>query len=86
MAVTTAKSQIDAMLDALPAHLVDRLRALTVDWTNVSISATRLRANNANQGVDRDPKKIRNLIRRRVRVIVPVMIESQESGGAITLG
>ena len=86
MAVTTGKTSIDAILDALAADLETRLRALLVEWAAVSTSATRLKANTANQGVDRDPRNIRNLIRRRVRVIVPVMIESQQSSGAIPLG
>jgi hypothetical protein len=86
MAVTTGKTAIDAILDGLSADLETRLRELLVEWAAVSTSATRLKPNNANQGVDRDPRNIRNLIRRRVRVIVPVMIESQESGGAIPLG
>jgi len=86
MAVTSGKASIDAILDALPSDLETRLRALTVEWSAVSTSATRLKANTANQGVDRDPRNIRNLIRARVKVIVPVRIESQESGGAIPLG
>ncbi len=86
-AVTTAKTEIDAILDALGADLEARLRTLLTEWSSVSTSATKLRANNANQGVERDPAKIRRLIRERVTKIVPVRVESLEgSSGAIPLG
>jgi len=86
-AITTAKTAIDAILAGLSAALEARLRELLVQWSTVSTSATRLRANTANQGVERDPRNIRNLIRARVKTIVPVLIEAQEgSGGSIPLG
>jgi hypothetical protein len=87
MAVTTGKTSIDAILDALATALETRLRALLVEWATVATSATRLKANTANQGVERDPRNIRKLIRARVKVIVPVIVQAREgAGGAIPLG
>jgi len=85
-AVTTAKTEIDAILDALDVDLETRLRALLEEWSKVSTSATRIKANTANEGVEIDPRRVRKLIRERITKIVPVLVESQATqGGSIPL-
>jgi hypothetical protein len=77
LSILTAKTQIDAVLDGIDAGdaaLVTRLQELLAAWKPVSISATRLHPLEGNQGVDRDPKKIRRLIRKAVQAIVPVRV------------
>lgn len=83
----TAKTEIDAVLDLVDADatLVTRLQALLVEWGKVSTSATRLHPLGENQGVDRNPAKIRKLIRDRVLVIVPVRVGDGGSGNELLL-
>lgn len=88
-AVTTAKTEIDAKLNALTGEPLTRLQALLARWEEISTDSTRLRPNTSNEGVDVDPRRERALIRRRILTIVPVFVAGRDlSGwdGSIPLG
>lgn len=90
-AVTTAKTSVDAILDALEtaetggdleaAAKIARLQVLLVQWEKVAISATNLSPQATNQGVSRRPAHIRRLVRTRIQRVVPVFLEQDFTGG-----
>jgi len=88
LSMLTAKMQIDLRLDVIDVgdpSLVTRLQVLLADWKKISTSATRLHPLEGNQGVDRNPEKIRRLIRERVQVIVPVRVGGIDDRDATAL-
>lgn len=87
-AILTSKSEINDLIDGLEDHHVSRLQTLLAEWLKVTTSNVRIHPNVANEGVDLDPRQARQLIRQRVRIIVPVVRSGQASnqGAPLPLG
>jgi len=81
-AILVTRAEIITRMAALPTALITRLQELLAEWVVVSTSNVVIKANTANEGVDLDPKKKRELIRQRVKKIVPVVIKERDNQGS----
>ena len=88
-AVTTAKTEIDAKLDALTGAPLARLQTLLAEWESISFSSTRIHPKESNEGVEVNIDRQRGTIRRRILTIVPVFVAGRDlsgSDGSVWLG
>lgn len=81
-AVTTAKTEIDAKLDALTGEPLSRLQTILAQFKTIALDSTRIRPNTSNEGVDVDPRRARALLRRHALTIVPVFVAGRDLSGA----
>ena len=81
-AILVSRDEIIIRINALSAALLLRLQELLAEWLTVSTSNVKITPNTANEGVGLDPAKKRELIRHRVKKIVPVVIKERDNQGS----
>ena len=84
-AITTAKTEIDARLDALTGAPLARLQVILARWKEISFSSTRLVPKESNEGVDVDNRRERALLIQRAQAVVGVFVARDRADG-IPLG
>lgn len=80
-AILVSRTEINALIDALTPEKEQRARELLTAWLRVSTQGTKIRPNAANEGVDVSPARDRALIRRRLRMVVPIVTADEMIGG-----
>jgi len=87
LAILSSKTEIDTLLNALPAEIESRVRTLTVSWDEVALETTKLKPLGANEGVDVSPARTRSRIKKLLRVALGIHVDEQAipGGGGIAL-
>ncbi len=85
-AITSAKTQIDAIITGLDVTREARLQKLLSEWLVVATDTVKLKPNNANEGVDLNPARTRRRIHALVLVIIPVVLSTESAPGGFAVG